>query len=372
MLLSAVAFQSFAADSGSIGDSITWEITDDGELIIEGTGAIPDSASESPWIAYALDIYSLTIGEGITSIGQYAFRGLESILDVEMADTVTSIGYGAFDGCSCIESIELSENLVSIGREAFNGCTALEEVVAGDKLVSVGTDAFKDTAIVSKAKNSLVYVGSVVVTYKGSMPSNTVIELREGTVGIADSAFKNQASLISVTFPDSMLHIGDEAFFGCGNLTEPVFNEGLEYIGEMAYYSSTGFDKVTIPQSVTTIGDKAFGWLKDPAWGDKKSASFTVIGYSGTAAETYANSDANGFTFTSLGEIEPPAPSYAKGDVNMDGNVTARDILAIKRHIVSAALLSDEAKVLADVDEDGRINAKDILRIKRTIVGIND
>lgn len=370
MLLSAVAFQSFAVESGSIGDSITWEITDDGDLIIEGTGAIPDSDSESPWVDYALDVYTLTIGEGITSIGKYAFRGMESIFEVTIADSVTEIGYGAFVGCTSIEYIEFSDNLVSVGREAFSGCTSLEEITGGAKLVSVGLDAFKDTAIIKKAKNPIVYVGNVVVTYKGNVPSGTSIELKDGTSGIAAGAFKNQASLASINFPESMVYIGDEAFFGCGSLTQPVFHEGLTYIGEKAFYSSNSFDAVTIPQSVTTIGEKAFGWFKDPAWGDKKNASFTVSGYNGTAAEAYATDAANGFIFNSLGEIDPPTPTYEKGDVNMDTKVNSLDVLLIKRHIADLTLLDGEKLALADVFEDGKINSTDILYLKRIIADL--
>lgn len=370
MLLSAVAFQSFAAESGSIGDSITWEITDDGDLIIEGTGAIPDSDSESPWIDYALDVYTLTIGEGITSVGKYAFRGMESIYEVTIADSVTEIGYGAFVGCTSIESIEFSDNLISLGREAFSGCTSLEEVTGGAKLSSVGIDAFKDTVIIKKAKNPVIYVGNVVVAYKGNVPSGTSIELKEGTTGVAAGAFKNQASLASINFPESIVCIGDEAFFGCGSLAQPVFHEGITYIGEKAFYSSQSFDAVTIPQSVTTIGEKAFGWFKDPAWGDKKSSTFTVSGYAGTAAEAYATNSANGFIFNSLGEIDPPTPAFKKGDVDMDGNVSIIDVLLIKRHVAELNPLEGEALSLADFTEDGIVDLIDILYIKRAIADL--
>ena len=72
---------------------------------------------------------------------------------------------------------------------------------------------------INNQPNGLVYAGKVAYEYKGTMPKNTSIVLKEGTLGIGDSAFEDCSRLTSITIPDSVTSIGYEAFSGCRNLT---------------------------------------------------------------------------------------------------------------------------------------------------------
>ena len=64
--------------------------------------------------------------------------------------------------------------------------------------------------------------------------------------------------LTSVTIPDSVTSIGDEAFYNCTRLTSVTIPDSVTSIGNYAFYCCTGLTSVTIPNSVTSIGDNAF------------------------------------------------------------------------------------------------------------------
>ena len=63
-------------DSGECGDNLTWVLYDDGELIIEGTGDMWNwgAAPSAPWYNYGNSITKIKISNGVTSIGNSAFR----------------------------------------------------------------------------------------------------------------------------------------------------------------------------------------------------------------------------------------------------------------------------------------------------------
>jgi len=61
---------------------------------------------------------------------------------------------------------------------------------------------------------------------------------------------------------------------------------------------------------------------------------------------------------------------YMYGDVNGDGEVSAKDSMFIRRHLARADVLIDEGqKYSADVNDDGKINAKDSLMLRRYLAG---
>lgn len=147
----------------------------------------------------------LIVGEGVRSIGGYAFDG-GSLLKVTLPETITTIGESAFSGC-LIRSINLPDSITSMGKYAFNGCrlTSLD-IPSGLKTIPFG--AFQGNPL-------------------------TRVNL-DGVTSIEGDAFKN-CDLWELKLPNTLTKIGASAFFG---------NEKLY--------------KVTIPSSVTSIGEYAF------------------------------------------------------------------------------------------------------------------
>jgi hypothetical protein len=70
----------------------------------------------------------ITIGSGVTSIGNSAFSGCTGLTSIAMGNGVTSIGNSAFSGCTGLTSMTLPTGLTSIGNSAFSGCSSLTSV----------------------------------------------------------------------------------------------------------------------------------------------------------------------------------------------------------------------------------------------------
>ena len=205
-----------------------------------------------------LNIPSVIDGKSVTSIGGGAFRGCTGLTSITIPDSVTSIGNNAFYNCSGLTSITILDSVTSIGYEAFRDCTGLTSIIIPDSVTSIGAYAFYNTVWYNNQPDGLVYAGKVAYMYKGEMPSNTSIVLKEGTLGIAGSAFYNRTGLTSVTIGNNVTSIGSYAFFGCPGLTSVTIGNGVTSIGDSAFDGCTELTSVTIGNGVTSIGRSAF------------------------------------------------------------------------------------------------------------------
>ncbi len=171
---------------------------------------------------------------------------------------VTRVGDYAFEGCYDLTSVTLPESITSIGEGAFFLCENLTSLNIPESVTHIGDDAFGRTPWYDNLPDGLVYFGRLLFAYIGSMPANTSIEVKEGTIGIAGNAFSKCSGLTSVTIPSSVTHIGDYAFENCTSLTSVTIPESVTRIESYTFMGCSSLTSVTIPTSVTSIGQSAF------------------------------------------------------------------------------------------------------------------
>ena len=185
-LLPATALAADIVASGTCGaegngSNLTWTLYSEGLLTISGSGAMEEYYPyKAPWYGSSSRVKSAVIADGVTSIGQYAFQGCESLTSVTIPDSVTSIGEGAFSNCTSLTSVTIPDSVTSIGGGAFSNCTSLTSVTIPDSVTSIGGNAFDGCS-----------------------------------------------SLTSVTIPDSVTSINNGAFYDCTSLTD-VYYAGSE------------------------------------------------------------------------------------------------------------------------------------------------
>ena len=200
------------------------------------------------------NLTSITIPSSVTSIGSYAFQRCSSLTSITIPSSVISIGVSAFIGCTSLTSITIPSSVISIGGSAFADCTSLASITIPASVTSIGGGAFDGTAWLDSQPDGLVYVGKVLYTYKGTMPTNTVINnIRADTVAIAGGAFFQCTSLTSITIPSGITSIESGVFSECRSLTSITIPSSVTSIGAAAFSGCTSLTSVTIPSSVTSM-----------------------------------------------------------------------------------------------------------------------
>ena len=122
--------------------------------------------------------------------------------------SVSSIGERAFVGQNTMTSIVIPNGVTSICYSAFSGCTKLTTITIPNSVETIGGGAFNNTAWYKNQSDGLVYAGKVLYEYKGDMPEDTKIVVPDGVLGIAGGAFNNCTNLISITIPSSVVSVG--------------------------------------------------------------------------------------------------------------------------------------------------------------------
>ena len=239
-------------DSGTCGDNATWSLNSSGTLTISGTGEIYDGYGENakqPWYDLKDNIKSVVINYGITNVPHLAFDYYTNLTSISLPNS--------------IERIE----------SAFQGCSKLADVSIPNSCKYLDNGAFDRTKWYENQPDGVIYCGNFLYDYKGTMPSNTSINVKSGTVGICAS-FWGQSNLVNITFPDTLEYITDSCFFNCTGLTSIQLPKSLKSIGTEAFSNCQNLKNITFPDSVEYIGRLAF---YDTAWYNNQSDGLVYL-----------------------------------------------------------------------------------------------
>ena len=145
----------FGYIKGDCGTNAKWELSkQNGQytaLTISGSGAMNNYGHETvdglwrtdaPW---GYDLTSVTIGNSITSIGDYAFIGCQSLASITVGTGVTTIGTNAFDHCDALTEVTLPASVTSLNQGAFKNCVGLQRIdIQHDGAVSLASNVFQN------------------------------------------------------------------------------------------------------------------------------------------------------------------------------------------------------------------------------------
>ena len=247
------------ATSGTCGKNLTWTLDADGTLTISGTGAMYNYNQNNrvPWPSTIKKIF---LTDGITSIGNYAFKGCSLLNRIYIPNSVTSIGQLAFYGCSNLNSISIPNFVTSIGKYAFGHCSALTNVNISNisnSLISIGDYAFEYCSSLTSIHipNSVNYIGCFAFEHCSSLRS---INISTSMISIERSTFLDCSSLANINIPDSVTSIGQASFQQCSSLTSIDIPNSVTSIRNSAFLMCSNLTNINIPNSVTSIGQDAF------------------------------------------------------------------------------------------------------------------
>ena len=210
-------------------------------------------------------VKTVTISEGITAIGGFAFKNCKNLTEINMPKSMTFIGSCVFIGCDSLTSVYIPENVSSLFGTAFLQCKNLTDIKADENNPHYTS---KDGVLFNKDMTELV---AYPCGKKGAY------SIPKGVVRISDSAFLDCTYLTGISFPDSLKHICYDSFGRCNGLTEVTFGAGLTNLDRFVFFSCRNLKKAVIPSSAT-IDANAF----------HDCYNLTIYGEKDSRAETYA------------------------------------------------------------------------------------
>ncbi len=213
----------------------------------ENISVIPNGAFRG-----ASRLTDIVLPKGLKTIGEHAFDGTASLTSVELPDTLTTIGsdafrnsgveelyipasvssmFRAFDGSNII-SLELDEDIRVIPDGMFYGAGKLISIHLPEKLRQIGEHAFVHSGITS------VTIPKTVTSMRNAFADSNVesVVFEDGRVSIPAYALADAKKLTAVTVPETLTTIETRGFYSCSSLKTINWPDQLVNIGKDAFF----------------------------------------------------------------------------------------------------------------------------------------
>ena len=217
----------------------------------------------------SIDLSSDPILKEITSVGEGAFKGNQTLKTITLPEKITFLGKESFSGVSKLESITLPNSITSVGEGVFAGCTALKEVTLpkNDTFTAIAKRTFEDCKSLSTIQlpESIQEIGILAFADAGL----TTINLPENLLEIKQQAFAGNSALTEITIPKNVTLISLAAFQETGLKTvkvegtlPPTLNFGIDSQTQQPIepFPSATLENIFVPESVTQTYRDKDGW----------------------------------------------------------------------------------------------------------------
>lgn len=281
--------------NGTCGDNLTWSLdTQNRCLIVEGEGSMHSWSYPSvcPWNDYKSYIDSVSLPDGLTSIGESAFENCSNLRSVRVPNTIvnignfafggthisavhfcgsiedwcvkpwsaaffldyynlyinenlvtnisisnsiTELGNDAFDGCKSLRSIDIPNGVTSIGNNAFNGCSYLTSITIPSSVTRIGNDAFA----------GCINLSSVLISSTSAWCGITFENKNANPLIYAHSLYLDSALVTQITFPATISNIANYVFYGCTSLKSIYIPNNITNIGKEAFSGCNSLNNIT-------------------------------------------------------------------------------------------------------------------------------
>ncbi|MDD3305899.1 MAG: leucine-rich repeat protein [Acetobacterium sp.] len=239
------------------GGNVTIPASINGKTVLE----IGDEAFAGLW-----ELTSITVPNGITSIGEFAFESNENLISANLPNSITHIGWGAFGNCSSLTNINIPTGISSLD-DTFYGCLSLKNVIIPENIKTI------DGAFHRCSSLTNITIPKSVTSISG-FAFDECSNLKEINVNVDNAAYssvngvlfdKSRSTIIfhpskstEVNLPESLTHIGENAFGGSTNLTNITIPDSVTDIGYYAFHDCSNLININIPEHITAIESNVF------------------------------------------------------------------------------------------------------------------
>ena len=215
----------------------------------------------------------------VNRIGESAFLDCGNLESILLPNGITYIEDYAFENCYNLSSVNIPQDVAYLANSAFSGCTGISSITWDAKRC--------DSAPFYDARNSITsfvfgkdveIVPSSICSGMSALSSitipNSVVEIGENAFGgcsgitsivippevtvIKDNTFQNCSGITTIIIPNTIESIGNSAFSGCSKIMSLTIGNKVTSIGNYTFANCSALLAVTIPNSTKSIGEKAF------------------------------------------------------------------------------------------------------------------
>lgn len=203
-------------------------------------------------------------GKPVTGIGPAAFSDCRALVSVSLPDSIRQIGAGAFRRCVSLRDISVPVGVQSIGEDAFRSCRALRTILIPAGVQNIEGNIFAGCPSLTDIRTQ---PGGIFVASGDCLLRTTDGTLLCGGSGThipADGSVRRigahaiDLSVRTITLPDSVTEIEQQAFANCSDLCDVSFGTGLQHIGERAFFGCVSLRQIRLPDTAVSIGKEAF------------------------------------------------------------------------------------------------------------------
>ena len=248
---------------------------------------------------------SITIPSSVTSIGEYAFYGCTGLTNITIPEDVTSIGSSAFYGCTGLTSITIPEGVTSIYSYTFKNCSRLKSITIPESVTSIGDSAFSGcTRLMDVINQSELQLTAGSTSY-GYVAYYALV------VGNGKSELVDVDGFVFCTADTGTNYLVD--YRGSAtDLVLPTNYNGQNYeIYEYTFYYKDDITSITIPESVRKIHQNAFGSMPNLA-----KVTFNAVYCADMSSSPFGSSGSKGFS-VEFGTKVAKIPAYLFANCNV-------------------------------------------------------
>lgn len=249
---------------------------------------------------------------------------------------VTSIDTMAFLDANEMISVTIPNGIKSIGASAFWGCENLTYITMSDTVETLGYSCFSYTPWAENQPDEVLHIGRFACGYKDGMTSAVIDQ--QGVTTINIGAFSNNYSLSSVTIGNGVTYIQEGAFYNCPSLKHVIIPATVQKIDNYAfgYYYANGENYVLDPDYVI------YGYSGTAAESYAKENNIKFIDFNDPSQWVMGDASMDGkvtvtdvmFIRRYVAElIDEGAFNFMASDLNKDGKVTVADVMLIRLYV---------------------------------------
>ena len=283
--------------------------------------SIPSEISEIPDNCFSgcSSLSGISIPSGVIKVGSSAFSGCSSLISVSIPSEISEIPDSCFSGCSSLSGISIPSGVIKVGSSAFSGCANITTIDFSTNLKEIGDQAFENClklAQITTNRTATFPTVTVIGSHAFYETAINTLIIPDTVTTIGSAAFEACTQLTEVYIGDKVTDIPNSCFNRCESLYKVTFGKKVTRIGEYAFNKALSNDRnyaeIILPANVSEIGDNAFAHCesilslsvynsscKINSNAFYRCSRFTMKGYNGSTAETFAKTASN-VTFTSL------------------------------------------------------------------------